>query len=69
MIKINKALNNAEVAAIRLLFREYAEEMPGIDLSFQDFENELKALPGNYAPPDGCLLLAKYHEEAVGCIA
>ncbi len=50
------------------LFREYASSI-GFDLSFQDFEKELTQLPGEYAPPMGCLLLAVYNDRIVGCVA
>ena len=51
------------------LFREYAEWL-GVDLGFQGFEQELAALPGKYAPPAGCLLVALGADEAVlGCVA
>lgn len=53
---------------IRQLFREYAQSLD-IDLSFQDFETELKALPGKYGPPDGILILASVDGKAAGCIA
>jgi GNAT superfamily N-acetyltransferase len=53
---------------VRRLFRDYAEWI-GVDLGFQDFEQELATLPGKYAPPDGRLLLLVRGAEAVGCIA
>src|SRR5689334_1932212 len=68
-IEIIKAIDNNNIEAIKLLFREYIDELQGIDLSFQDFDNELKTLPGYYSSPNGCLLIAKFNEEIAGCIA
>ena len=53
---------------VRRLFRDYADWI-GVDLGFQDFEQELATLPGKYAPPQGRLLLLVRAEQAVGCIA
>lgn len=53
---------------MRELFLEYAQSL-GFSLCFQSFDQELAALPGDYAPPDGRLLLAYYEGEPVGCIA
>jgi len=50
------------------LFREYADGLD-IDLSYQDFEDELESLPGAYAPPKGVLLLAEIGGEPMGCVA
>jgi GNAT superfamily N-acetyltransferase len=57
-----------EMGPVRLLFREYATSL-NFDLCFQNFEQELAGLPGPYAPPSGCLLLATVGGEPAGCVA
>ncbi len=67
-MRIVEASTAAEIDLARTLFREYAGSL-GVDLGFQDFETEVAGLPGGYAPPRGCLLLACDGEEAAGCVA
>ncbi len=54
------------LAMARDIFQEYAASLQ-IDLCFQDFDGELAALPGEYAPPGGALLLAFADEALAGC--
>lgn len=68
MIEILEAIDTAAVETVRGLFREYQEAL-GVDLSFQDFETELRTLPGDYAPPRGRLLLALEDGAPAGCVA
>jgi GNAT superfamily N-acetyltransferase len=65
---IRQAGSAADIETARALFQEYADWL-GIDLSYQDFEQELAELPGAYSPPTGRLLLAEIGGEAGGCIA
>ncbi|MDA8219691.1 MAG: GNAT family N-acetyltransferase [Dehalococcoidales bacterium] len=57
-----------QVRTARELFAEYAAGL-GVDLSFQDFAEELATLPGAYAPPAGELLLASVDGHVGGCVA
>lgn len=68
MAELVAARDDEHVEAARVLFREYADAL-GFDLCFQDFENEIASLPGDYALPSGRLLLAMVDSEPVGCVA
>jgi putative acetyltransferase len=56
-----------EMDLVRELFREYAGSL-NFNLSFQNFEEELATLPGNYRPPSGRLLVAFCGTMLSGCV-
>jgi putative acetyltransferase len=62
------AETDEDIRNARTLFAEYAAGL-GISLCFQNFDRELANLPGDYAPPDGRLLLAAEADQLAGCIA
>ena len=66
--EIRRAQSVPELTATAALFRAYAASLD-IDLGHQGFREELAALPGPYAPPDGAILLAKQGDHVLGCIA
>lgn len=82
-IRIEPAEFPKDAETIHILFSEYASSL-GIDLTFQQFHDELATLPGKYTEPEqGALLIAWMDEPesdnnpaapatkavAVGCIA
>ncbi|HVI43884.1 MAG TPA: GNAT family N-acetyltransferase [Chitinophaga sp.] len=67
IIKVT-AEDTGSLEQVKLLFREYANWL-NVDLSFQQFEEELAHLPGPYAAPTGALFLAKEDGQNAGCVA
>ena len=67
MLKIVPATTAQDLADVRRLFGEYAG-LVAEALCFQNFDEELEALPGAYAPPGGVLLIARDGDSAAGCV-
>ena len=57
-----------DLEATIILFHAYADFL-GVDLTYQKFADEMAAMPGKYAPPNGELLLARGQDgAALGCV-
>jgi putative acetyltransferase len=67
-LTLTQAESPAQIAQARELFLEYAQSL-GFSLCFQNFDKELAELPGDYAPPEGRLLLAEYGGQLAACVA
>ena len=67
-LSVFQAESPTQIAQARELFLEYAQSL-GFSLRFQNFDKELAGLPGDYAPPEGRLLLAECEGELAGCVA
>jgi putative acetyltransferase len=63
-----QASSPSQIEQARELFLEYAQSL-GFSLGFQNFDEELAGLPGEYAPPAGRLLLAEFDGQLAGCVA
>jgi GNAT superfamily N-acetyltransferase len=68
MLKIVNCEAPDHLQDAKKLFQEYADSRPG-DPALTDFPREIAQLPGEYAAPDGCLLLAYHEDQPVGCVA
>lgn len=55
-------------ARARKIIEDYQRWL-GIDLCFQNFQDELASLPAMYGPPKGAILLAEMDGEDAGCVA
>jgi putative acetyltransferase len=67
-LKLIQAESPPQIAQARELFLEYAQSL-GFSLCFQNFDKELAELPGDYAPPEGRLLLAECEGQLAACVA
>lgn len=67
-VSLEHAVSGQALVEVRTLFEEYAASLD-VDLCFQGFPAELAGLPGDYAPPSGCLLLARVLGAPAGCVA
>lgn len=68
MLRIVTLESLEHLISARKLFQEYSETRAG-DPALTGFAAEIAGLPGKYAGPKGCLLLAYCEDEAVGCVA
>jgi len=68
MLEIVEAHSGVMLAHARSLLEEYSSSL-GVSLDFQDFDAELAALPGDYVPPQGRLLVATFQGQVAGCVA
>lgn len=68
MLTFIHAESTGQVATARVLMLEYATWLE-FNFCFQGFEEEMKDLPGKYAPPQGRLVLALWDGEPAGVVA
>jgi len=71
-MEIREMVSGTDLEQIKLMFRQYftwITEDNGINLSYQGVEAELDNLPGDFSPPEGCLLIAEIEGNPVGCVA
>lgn len=60
-----QAESQAQLAQARELFFEYAQSL-GFSLCFQNFDQELASLPGDYAPPEGRFAIGRVRRPTRG---
>jgi ribosomal protein S18 acetylase RimI-like enzyme len=68
MIHIRSVESKDDIEITRELILEYGH-LRNFDAAMGDYEKELAELPGEYSTPHGCLLLAFYENDPVGCVA
>lgn len=68
MTIIRRAIFPEDTARVLDIWRAFIANAP-VNLDYQDNDAEFAQLPGKYAPPGGCLLLADRGGEIDGCVA
>ncbi len=68
MTIIRRAIFPEDMPTILAIWREFIAASP-VNLDYQNNEAEFATLPGKYAAPGGCVLLADGAGEIRGCIA
>jgi len=67
-VDIVESVSASDIAAVQELWNQYWQSF-GLSFDFQDFADELRTLPGKYAPPAGRLLLARIDGQRAGTAA
>lgn len=67
-VTIREPQSPEDLKAVRALFQAYADSL-SFDLRFQNFDDEMASLPGEYVEPRGALLLAFVDGAVAGCCA
>jgi len=57
-----------DIPEVRAMLREYVAWI-GLDLGFQEIDDEIADLPGDYDEPTGALLVAEENHHLIGMIA
>ncbi len=68
MIRIVRPESQEQWAIARNLVEGYAASL-GLDLAFQNLQDEIESLQSEYGPPDGAFLLAAQEDVFIGCVA
>jgi putative acetyltransferase len=68
MLTIAAAIYPDDSVEVIEIWREYIS-YSSVNLDYQQNRLDISNLPGEYAPPAGCILLARESDRVVGCIA
>ena len=64
---IFEARTESHIEQVRYLLRAYRSDLP-LQVSVAQYDQEVEGLPGQYAQPQGTILLATVSGQPVGCV-
>ena len=67
ILRTLSATDGEALEQVRQYFRNYAAWL-GVDLSYQNFDQEMASLPGAYSAPEGQLFFAEVDGRPAGCV-